>query len=877
MAINLVAAGGVRAEEGGDVGQLTTDALTAMNAEKWDEAFALLQRVTDGHDAGALQAYGPQFGVLWYRRGICEMKLRKWPEAMRSFEKCYRDYPNPGRKAAVDGNLYQKKALLKWGEAAVGAEKWETAVQMFRKFLDERDRTTDIFPQGAFHVNLAVAYFKLGKIAEGNDHLEIAISNRENFPTADTAIVSGFQALVTAAIQAKNEQILMDFILKNRALICFEPCEQQRYSAVYLSLAATAETADMHRAALALYQLVPDTDVAVDALKGRIAALGARPAVVEGSRLIDRAALQEDLARLENERRGGHSADAIKLAGVAVVHEKLGNLGGACAAYEQLERYHDRAETREDNLFNLVRTAALIGDSRRTDLYGGKFLEAFPKSAQLPAVRRLVLTSLFFGRQYARSIEAASAILGKLEPASKERDLCLHVLGGSLYYTGEAVKAQPLLDEHLAKYPASTYLRAALFFQASNSARLQDWPKAAERLDAFLAKETGPDAAPFIPYALYDRAACHHATHGDPAALALIARLEKQFPEADVMDLALNLKGRILQDANDLDGAKNAYAKALDVAERRDHRGVAGAVIANLVALLGSGPEKVPARYKEAVAYADRFWKTYAKDSADRARVAICQTRSLDSVGRGEEALTRLQEVFAGLSGDSLDEASHAYAELYRAKHDLSQLQDHFSKIPGIPDTDRLIRPRLRLAVIDAYEEAIAKTADEAARRKLEVTLEGLYQELKTKFPAKDLESPVLLRVGNFLREKTSSPRESLPYYEEVLSRADPVWRCSALYGRGDVLARSATTEIDKGIADFEQVYADTKDAAEREIALFRIIGCYLVKEDKPKVLEKAKLYLSSGFTRFSNEVAGLVANDGARPAPAAPAASPAR
>ncbi|OYV05867.1 MAG: hypothetical protein CFE26_09355, partial [Verrucomicrobiales bacterium VVV1] len=214
---------------------LLPESLAAMKAEKWEDALKLLTQSTTLKPDEASRAFGPQYGVVWYRRGICEMKLQRWDAAIHSFETCYRDYPNRGSSG---GNLYQTKALLKWGESAVGAKRWDLAISRFQKFLVERDRTHDQFHQGAFHVTLGICHYRLGHLPDGNEQLEIAIRNRETFPTSADQIVAGIQALVAAAITGKNEAAVLDFLSNNRAYLSLEPHHALAYAAVYLKLAS---------------------------------------------------------------------------------------------------------------------------------------------------------------------------------------------------------------------------------------------------------------------------------------------------------------------------------------------------------------------------------------------------------------------------------------------------------------------------------------------------------------------------------------------------------------------------------------------------------------------------------------------------------------
>lgn len=313
----------------------------AMAGSRWEEALDLNKRAVSRYgQENPLRTYGAQFGAVYYRKGVCEMKLKRWDDALRSFEICYKDFPNEG---ADRGNSYQKLALLKWGEAAMGAENWELAVSRFAKFTDERDREADKFPQGAFYINLAVCQYKLGHLAEGNENLEIAIRNKENFPTPDAGVAAGFQALVETAISKKDEQVLLDFIAKNRGELVIGEDEMKGFSGVFLKLAGEALAGGMRCAAISVYQFVPDN--------------------------------------------GDDATEIVKLAAFALIHEERGNVRGAFAAYQQLERYFPKAAGREDYLYHLVRTAVLLGEEEAARIYAGRLLKEFPKTTHLDEVR----------------------------------------------------------------------------------------------------------------------------------------------------------------------------------------------------------------------------------------------------------------------------------------------------------------------------------------------------------------------------------------------------------------------------------------------------------------------------------------------------------
>lgn len=325
------------------LGGIMERATAAMDAGKWQDALDLGNRAVRLYgDDNPQQVYGAQFGAVYYRKGLCEMKLKRWNDAVRSFETCYRDFPNKGND---NGNIYQKMALLKQGEAAMGAEKPDMAVASFTKFLTERDRTRDVFPQGSFYINLAICHYKLGHLADGNENLEIAIRNKENFPTPDTGIIAGFQELVSTAVGGRDEQALLDFIGKNRGGLVIAPAEMRRYAPVFLKLAGDALAAGMTRAALAVYQFIPGDDT------------------------------------------GAGSPGIVRLAALALIHERAGNVRGAFAAYQQLERYHPDAAGRGEYLYHLVRTASLIGEEEFARQEARRLYVDFPDSPHLAEIR----------------------------------------------------------------------------------------------------------------------------------------------------------------------------------------------------------------------------------------------------------------------------------------------------------------------------------------------------------------------------------------------------------------------------------------------------------------------------------------------------------
>lgn len=855
--------------------ELVDKALLAMKEEKWEEALALNTKAAGfgKNPKMAIQLYGLQFGVIIYRKGMCELKLKKFEDAMKSFESCYKDYPN--NKDVGGGNVFHKMALLKWGDAAFGLESYELAITQWKKFLQERDKAKDKYPQGSFHVNMAIAHYRLGKITEGNEHLETAIQNKNTFPTPDEAIVAGFQALVSAAITKPDERALLDFIAKNRGGLIVAPYAMQRYSKIFMKLAADALEADMTEAALNLYQFVPATEVAIDDLRARIRDMGHLPRLSSGTLRLDKASLESQLTALEAEMRGNKSIEMFKFAVIAFIHESNGNVHGSHAAYLQLEKYYPKAEKREDNLFHLVRTSSIIGSVMNTQKYGEIFLAAFPESKYKPDVQKLMLSALFFDGKYEICIEIAGDIIEnkKATEGTAEHDLALFVLGGSYFYTGQYDKAAPLLDQHVEKYPESVFAMSASYFQASNVSRLQFWSKAAKLLDAFLEKYKSDPNQSYIPLALYDRANAHYAEEENEPALEKTARIIKEFPDSPVLDQAYNLRGNVLQVLEQRDEAEAAYLKAIEIGEIRANDGVVGEALYYLTALLGEHKkdEEYGPRLKDAVPYADKFWKEYSDGSPYRPQVAVAQMYAMESVGRGKEALERLQEVISDMAKQTesvgLEQAINSYTEFYLEKHSPDELKEHYYNFPGIRTTDKAARAILRIAVIGVFETVAKDKENPDKQRAAEAMIIVLFQNLKADFELKELSNYILVKLGDYLRTNTSAPREALPYYDEALSRPDQSYLFQALGGRADVYGQSPQdADLEKGIVDFERIFNDSQEKPEREFALYRIVQILMKKGDYAKAAERANQYLdreegkSLGFSKYSPDVGLLLA-----------------
>lgn len=846
--------------QGMNIGEMLNQSEVAMTEGRWQDAYAILKdaaAVQGGNPQVHMMVFGPRFGLVHYRKGLAEVRLGMWEDALKSFEICYRDFPQDPERAD-NINTMRTVALLRGAEAAMGMGNWQLAVDQFRKF-DQEKQPNERYNRGRFHTDIATSLFQSGNLSEGLENLEIAINNKVAFDTPETAMIVAFQALVTIAVKEKNEQVLVDFINKNRAGLTIAPFRMYQFLQVFLKLAGDAFNAEMRNAAILLYQLVPPTQLAIEDARAVLAQLGGARGLRAGGETLAADEIETAIETLTKLQSSNTSPEIIKLAALAFIHEGQGNLRGAFTAYQLLEQNHANAAKREDYLYNLVRLSSVLGETSVTEAEANKFIETFPDSDYIPTIRRLMLSSLFFTGNYEASIQIATTMLPTLEEDTPEHDLCLFVLAGSYYYVSRYDDARPLLEKHVELYAESQFTIPVRYFQASNEARLQFWQKAGRLLDDFLSKFPNPNENAYYAIALFDRVSVHYAEEQNELAMKLIERILTEFPDSPVVEQSLTLQGNIYQSDGELEKATEAYLKALELSESRGNTELAGDAVyflANIHAERIEADENDPAAAKS-VEYAERFWKEFATDSPYKTQMAVLQMKPLGNLGRFREGLERLQEVISEKARTpeafGLEAAINSYTEAYLTEYSLEQLRDHYYSFPKIRVADRAARALLRIAVIGAYEKHSKDVEDAAQKAAAQGTVRALFQELKSDFNPAELTNFILVKLGDYLRNNTAAPREALTYYDEVLNRSDQSYRFDALVGRADILGSSENAaDMTRAIEDFERIYRDSQDKRQQEFALMRTVQIQLAKGDYDKAAESARRYLNRDEHNFS-------------------------
>ena len=341
-----------------------------------------------------------------------------------------------------------------------------------------------------------------------------------------------------------------------------------------------------------------------------------------------------------------------------------------------------------------------------------------------------------------------------------------------------------------------------------------------------------------------------------------------------MIDMAFTMRGNIHESMADFEDAEKYYLQALEVAEMRNNDSVAGEALSYLVGMLAAqkGPDKdnpYP-RLKDAVPFYKHFMKDYST-TPFKPQVVVYGMPAMKAVGEEEAGLKNLQDVITELAGDErqffLEESVNAFSDFFLQKEGNTpeQLKDFYYSFPGIDISNRRVLALLRIAIIGVFEEQI-KTAEANEDKDLVLKyssgIKALFKDLKGEFDPAQLTNFVLIRIGDYLRKKTSAPKQALPYYEELLSRDDKFGEFKARLGIADVLGSSDDVSDNKqAIVSLEDIRKRaTDDEQVQEDALFRIVEISAKIGDWAKCETSCRQYLDAKYSKKTAQVSYLFA-----------------
>lgn len=836
--------------------------IAKMKEGDWQAALDELTTFVEGKEnAAALDRFGPKYGWFWYHKGYCEARLDLHEKAAGSFATCYTDFPNS--PDAKNKNTFHTYSLYKSAVSYFELKDYKKAKEYFEKFIAEKkpgDRQSSKFSRPLYYVSLSVCNFNLGLLDEGLETLKTALDNQDTFLTPLSSAYSGFDALLALAIEQKNEQVILEFINEYRAFLTSDVSVASQFAKRSLSRASAAINAGMAFVPAELISLVPDAKASMNDLQAQLDSLEGvklNKPLRDGYYLVSTDLIGRLQERLQDDADSDQSNEALSLALSAFLWSKANNHRAAYAAYSLLEEKHKHSKGRESNLFNLIRVCQNLGKTDEAEKYGQEYLKMFPGNEKQDDVKKILLSGLYFSKKYDQCIELAKKQLPILsaDKPSTAHDLCSYALAGSYFYTGQFAQADEVIKAHLEDYKKgeSKFELDMRYLEASNKTRLGQWKQAKEKLTQFL-EDYKDERSPLYPFAMFDLVNSHYALQEYAEASKRIVSIEKRYPDSPVVMSAYNLNGNILEGEQKYAEAEGYYLKALDAAKKRNNNSVASEALYYEILLLTSGSLDGD-RTADAVKYYDEFWASYAEGSPFQVQVAVAGLPALKEVGRADDGLNRMKTVIATVAGMNgkpmLEEIVNSYRDFYLEVKSIDELKSEFANFPGISANDQEALSLFKIALIGGYEKAIkaaTKASEDKKVLKLTANLKLLFSELKTEFKPSVLSNNALAKIGDYLRLKTSTPREALAYYQELAGRKEAGIEHKAKFGLADIYAVSTqAAEKSKAVKFLKELYADESGKkSDKEKALYRLIEMYYQDQNWKLLNENTLEYINN-------------------------------
>lgn len=796
-------------------------AVGMMKKGQWEEARALFQQIVAEWGNDSYYRKMPAFGTVYYNRGYCEMKLKRFTDAIVSFRTCYEDYDNKTEvgEAVSSSNVYRKTAVFQWAAAEQYQENWDEAIKRYLQFMKLKPTPAkDHFNPAVYHLNLGTCYSKLDKREKAEEHVAEAFKLAPRSRIGKGPLWGGFLAVLESYVRAedgKEAAGASPFTDKYSPYLISDTLLHAYYSSRVLKLAQTAVERDLLGLGWRLYGLVPKT---ADVLR---AGAIADPKTMHP-------ASKKALETFKAKDASGEPLEIATYFGLSKLYEQVGDTRAQFAIFDYMGTHYEKSSYRPTILYLATKSASDIGEMVDAQQHGLKFLEEYPDHELAPNVSSMLLSSLFYNGEYERCLDIAGELRPSLAVGSSERDLPDFVYSGSLYYLGRYQEAQPELDSHVKNYPESPYIENTSYYQGSNCIKLYEWQKAAGLLDGWL-KKYEPEDSGLLDVAYLDRGTCHFALStpqngGNAKALEFADKVIKGFPQSGVLDRAYSLRGDVEQNDANFAGAEKSYLTSVAIAEEEDHFGTAASALMQLVTV-ASAQEK----HKEAVAYYDDFFKKYPETFyAPNAAVGVLPSIKEAAPERIDEALKLIEEIIFRLGkqddSDAIEAALNAYSNFLLKEKDAAaeviDILDNFPNKFGL----KTLQAWLLITKIGIIEERLTEDPKMKARAKI------YYESLESDFTKDELGDFILFQLGTKIAE--ANPFKAEPWFEQVAQSKDPEMAMMAQLQLSMIRAKSNDVAVQaKAIGDLTRIRTNMNDNPD-------IVG--------PATLNLARLYHKS-------------------------------
>ncbi|MCB1225018.1 MAG: tetratricopeptide repeat protein [Verrucomicrobiales bacterium] len=775
-----------------------------MENSQWEYALMPLNVIIADYGEDAMDEYGPMFGVMYYRQGFCLKNLKKFEEALTSYEKCYNDFANKPDTEPAKKNPVWELCRLEMGIVNQALGRYDKAVEDYEAFA-RQPAAAGTYDEVGFRIQAAACYAKAGKADRARQLIEGLFKLTGNAaPRADAL----FRAMLTLTEDwannnsepAKAEKEAHQFLDLYAGKVAVSPFDMARFqfNERVLGIAQKASGNDQNTLAIRLLTHYASASNILRDLEKR--AIDMAPNVPQ--------ALTNEIAKYRAMLTSPDSRDWLALLLLAACHERLGNQAAAFAIYQHCLNEVPKHPNREIILFGAMRCAMALRHMDFAQHLGTVFRTEFPDSKYAAVVNTMMLESLFFSQHYDEALELANRVRDAIPEDDPNRDLATFVIGASLFNLNRIADAVPELEEHTKKYPDSRFKEYVRYFLAASFQREKNWEKSGELLDKFIADFPQSD---YLSFALMDRASCHFQLGQYDSCMARLGQLQKQFPQFPNLDVAISMRGDSHLMLNNNTEAEAAYLKARELAIEA---GPSHAVILGRILLQLIRTSKALQKQDQIIQFYDEYMKDHTGGYYD-AEVIVGSMEALQNANRGEEALAALEKVIirlgSGEPGPGIEEAIGSYTEhgiaVMGAEKLYAKLENFVPQGTEVNETLRawLLMARIDLLQNDAYKDQFPKRAAQ---------IQVAFEELRG-FDPKTLPTYIVTQVGRNLAEQdsTEARKVAVDWFDEVIRRGDSEFYPLALMGRARIIAsEGGPSAMKEAIAAFDRVVRELPD-----------------------------------------------------------------
>jgi len=847
--------------------------VSLMQEKKWAEALTVLNQLVKDWGDGAPETIGPAFGLIYYHVAFCELMLKNYKSAATNFQTTYEKFPNSILKPEQSGsNIYHLKSLYMWGLSLQRDKDYAGALKRYERFLQKDPEVGEDYKPYELAIDMAYCHIEIAggtedaakkrrSLKEGSELLQKVYDKFERLRLKEKhQLYITFLALAEKWVAGSMVSEGMAFMDKNDGPLRWSPYEMDKYKFNQRLLKLGQEASgggegegknkDLESLALRFFSFIPRLEAAVADLEERLR--GGFRTEAQAKEYTD------EIARIKGDIANGKNPDVTALLLTANIHEGKGNMRAAYAVYDYIVHQYDQAKIQIDKkvisylpdaLFHATRTSFGTGDLMTAQYHGLDFLKRFPGHKHEPAVQSMLLEYLFRAGEFVRCIEIATPMKDKLAKGSKQHDLCIFVLGGSYYFEGQYKEAEPELDAHVTAYPTSDYIAESSYYQASNQVKLLAWGKASGLLDEWLKKYK---ENPLRPLALLDRAICHYAIDELDETIVMVTEIETKYPNHDILDRGLNLRGDVYVAKNMHKEAYDSYIAAKKLATSQGDSATVAESLTQLIATCATladaidDDDKAKVVYTEATGYYDDFIQGHGGHYLEPQAVANALP-PLIKVGRGQDGLTKMEQMIVRLSDEKsldLEKAVTTYAANYIVNYEkspkggpetlLARLKE-WPKEAG--NLDLAVRAWLMITGIDVMEEK--KYFKEPPAR-----VEVLFNELMG-MDLTELAPYVLARIITNLQAKGQAGR-ALKFADEIISRDGTDQKDIAYFVKAEHLRNSANkSDRDEAITYYTKIVKELESDPFKDDSVHALGMLYMANGEWKNAEEWFNIYVA--------------------------------